>query len=257
LSGFPGIRNLRIKFFNFGRDAIYISQTIKRGFYRLVRLALILFRGDLRMFIENVSIQNLISFECEGSDKASCVASKNPTIKRLSFEGSLIGSTTLLSFVYNCRDLVSVFIIDYNNDELSSEVVKEIETLPHLKNLRFDCRDSADAAVSLVGFRGLKSLALSRGEFDLTTVLSSIGPSLVSLEYNSSLRYLATIALIVEKCANLQVLGIRWSGMNDKCKVDGEVKIKEGLKKLWSLKIDKVSKYVGTDWVGYGENSRG
>jgi hypothetical protein len=57
-----GIRNLRLKYFEFGNDPAAISSTIKVGVSRSNQLDLIDSFGNVKIFIENTHIPNLVTF---------------------------------------------------------------------------------------------------------------------------------------------------------------------------------------------------
>jgi hypothetical protein len=117
-----GIRNLKLREFDFGVDSSYISQTIKEGFYRLYQLSLERCRGDLRMFVVSVPILNLHSFsnlffgEIGEEEIVSTIATNYPTIKRLHLDDNYDSSTTLLKFVECCRNIEEIFFRESSGD---------------------------------------------------------------------------------------------------------------------------------------------
>jgi hypothetical protein len=249
-----GIRNLKLRFFEFGDDPSFISQTIKEGFYRLSQLSLRACRGDLRMFVVSVPILNLLSFSnayfemgFEGSDIVQAVAINYPTIKRLHLDDEYSSSATLLlKFVDCCRDIEELSFVDWSGDvELKRSDIEAIASLPRLKSLNIDFEIADDAVSAISRCRGLKHLVLLRISFALNDILPAIGGTLVSLEYTSSTAFLGAVDSIVEHCPNLQMLDL---GDEELDAVDF---LKGGLKKLAKLNIDGGSVRLGTDWEGY------
>jgi hypothetical protein len=104
-----GIRNLKLKWFDFRDDASSITQNINDGFYRLSQLSLLRCKGDLRMFVVSVPIPNLRSFVnvyWNGKiDIDSAVAIDYHSIKRLRLYTRFNSSATLLKFVEVCRGI--------------------------------------------------------------------------------------------------------------------------------------------------------
>jgi hypothetical protein len=201
----------------------------------------------------------------------SDVAIKIPTIKRLILSDDHLSSVILLGFVNCCRDIEELSFRDSSNRlVLNRSDVEALASLPHLKNLRTNCL--IDEVAALSRFKGLERLSLGRHSFDLTTILSTIGRSLVCMEFITSSLILETANAIAEYCPNLEILDLGVDECNDELNesfmksllgFDLEVEVKEevvdslkrGLKKLAKLKVNrslnKKSSRLGTDWEGY------
>jgi hypothetical protein len=277
-----GIRNLKLRFFDFADNPSNISQTIKDGFYRLSQLSLRGCGGDLRMFVVSVPILNLHSFsnllfgEIGGEDIVSIIATNYPTIKRLRLSDSYNSSTTLLKFVEFCRYIEEISFSESSGRyfwklersdieaiaslprlkslswpgrdiwKLKKSDIEAIASLPHLKSLNIDCWiENDDALSALSRCKGLKHLTLVDGVFDLSHILPVIGKNLVSLDYTSSTAFLETVDAVVEHCPNLQILDL-----GDE-ELDAVDLLKGGLKKLVKLNFNGDSVRLGTDWEGY------
>jgi hypothetical protein len=261
----PGIRNLKLNFFDFGVDPASISQTIKDGFCRLSQLSLQWGRGDLSMFVELVQIPELRSFinrYWDGdSDIVSAIAIVYPTIKRLRLEDSYNSSATLLKFAECCREIEELSYCDCSGS-LERRDIEAIASLPLLKSLNIDCEIADDAFFTLSRCQRLRHLILETDSFDLNVILHSIGRNLVSLEYNTFTPFLEAIDAIVEHCPNLQMLNLGYDefGVEKKDAADllkGGLKnlskliFKRGSKKMVRLKMNGKSVRLGTDWEGY------
>jgi hypothetical protein len=250
-----GIRNIKLNRFYFGEESTSISQTIKDGFYRLSQLGLFACHGDLRMFVVSVPIPNLLSLnnafiaEC---DNIISFAMSCPSIKILSLYDFYDSSATLLKFVECCsgiEELTVEFIV--GEFKLHQSDIEAIASLPRLKSLRLDCRIDGVAISTLFRCKGLTHLAIRSGFFDLASILSSIGRSFVSLEYNSSISCLKTVNAIVRYCPNLQMLNLGWVESEKDNKAAAVELLKRGLIILSKLKLNHNSVRLGTDWKGY------
>jgi hypothetical protein len=95
---------------------------------------------------------------------------------------------------------------------------------------------------SLSRCRRLARLALRRGSFDLTNILTFFGRNFVSLEYTPSNPFLETVNVIVKHCPILQMLDL---GDEELDAVDF---LKGGVNKLSKLKVYGVSVRPGIYW---------
>jgi hypothetical protein len=252
-----GIRNLKLRCFDFGYDSSSFSQTIKDGFYRLFQLSLDGCRGDLRMFVVSVPIHNLHSFNngCFGetavdSDIVSAVAINYPSIKRLRLDDLFNSSATIIKFVQCCRDIEDLFL-NVDEMELTRSDIEAIASLPRLKSLNINCEIASGAVSALSRCRGLKHLAVDGFEsFDLISILTSVR-NLVSLECIFSTPFMEAIDAIIEHCPNLQMLNLGYGELGVEKKDAAVDLLKGGLKNLSKLTLNKVSVRLGTDWKGY------
>jgi hypothetical protein len=183
----------------------------------------------------------------DDSDIISAVAINYPTIKRLRLEDHYSSSATILKFVECCRD-IEVLSFTENSEDMYLELsdIEAIASLPLLRSLNIDCGIKNDTLDVLSRCRRLQHLALCYGQIDLTSILNDIGRNLLSLEVTFSNP--CSFDAIIEQCPNLQILNLRWRGLDKSAAIDS---LKRRLKKLEKLKLGGMDVRLGTDWEGY------
>jgi hypothetical protein len=123
---------------------------------------------------------------------------------------------------------------------LKKSDIRVIASLPYLENLWIgNCSIADGAFADLVRCRGLQIFRICDIYSDYTSVFATIGRNLSSLELWDATCGLA--AFIVEHCPNIQYLDLR--GLDEE---DGDMAllvgtIKNGLKKLAKIEVDRES----------------
>jgi hypothetical protein len=251
-----GIRNLKLNRFRFGTDRSLISQTIKEGFYRLSELVLAGCDGNLQVFVERVKIPNLHSFSNDLAE-GDIVTSFYPTIKRLRLIDDYATCASIFKYAYNLRD-IEEFSFSENVVGLDREDLTDLSSLVHLQHLRLDCdisdeiseEDNKNAISTLTQFKGLRTLELHRGKFNLFDILPIIGKKLVSLTFKPTSPILETVDLIVDYCYNLQYLDVGWSDLETDENAVALDSLKDGLRKLVKLRFNGVNVRLGQSGKG-------
>jgi hypothetical protein len=250
------IRNIKLSFFDFGIEPASISQTIKDGFYRLSQLSLEWCRGDLGMFVDSVTISNLLSFSDRGFGYGlimSDIVINYPKIKRSNLHYAYLSPETLFKFIECCRGIEQLSFILHEDVELKQHGIEIIASLPLLKSLNIDCQISDNDVSPLSRCRRMKRLSLGPALFDLISVIPTIGRNLECLEFKSSIPCLETVYAIIEHCPYLRtlVLGWIWNEAEEEKNMVAVDLLKRGLKKLTILKVNGHFVRLGTDWEGY------
>jgi hypothetical protein len=131
--------------FLFGEDSTEITSVIKEGFSRLKRLDLCRCWVDVRMFIENTPIPNLMSFrhDSDHNDRyfeivnvvAVCFGR---TLNNLDLSGCVISTAILAKIAERCTFLKKLAIPRFNDGEkgdLNLVDMKIIASIPRLQYL--------------------------------------------------------------------------------------------------------------------------
>jgi hypothetical protein len=134
------IRSLILVQFNFGYDPDVISPLIKEGFGRLKTLYLIQCEGDVRMFVETTSVQDLQKFRYESYreddiDIVTEMAMNYPSLTSIYVSAKFNSSAPILKVIDCCRDLESVYLFQLGGVqfELSDIEASSIEITRHHK----------------------------------------------------------------------------------------------------------------------------